>query len=74
MPFTRCLRRSAGLSAVKVALLRECLQGELLIDPRRLARSIEALPLNLERARPLDEAISSAAGLGAFEWIRRAAR
>jgi uncharacterized flavoprotein (TIGR03862 family) len=65
------LRRSAGLSAVKVALLRECLHIEVLTDPLRLASSIKALPLILERARPLDEAISSAGGIALEELDER---
>lgn len=65
------LRRSAGLSAVKVALLRECLPGETLTDPSQLARLIKALPLTLQRARPLDEAISSAGGIALEELDER---
>lgn len=57
------LKRRAGLSAVKTALLREILPPEAFADAGRLAAAIKALPLRLRAPRPLDEAISSAGGL-----------
>lgn len=51
------LRRTTGLSGVKAGLLRE------LGDPEQPARSIKRLPVRLEAARPLEEAISSAGGV-----------
>src|SRR5690606_19097373 len=57
------LRRLAGLDAVKVALLHEVLDKARLADPGALAATIKRLPLVLERARPMAEAISSAGGV-----------
>ena len=57
------LKRAAGLSGVKAALLRECADPADFADPARLAAIIKALPLRLVAARPLDEAISSAGGV-----------
>ena len=57
------LRRQAGLEGVKAALLREVLGKELLEDVRAVADAIKRLPLRLQRARPIDEAISSAGGV-----------
>ncbi len=57
------LQRHAGIAGVKAGLLREAVPNEVLADPARLAEAIKALPIVLESARPLDEAISSAGGL-----------
>ncbi len=57
------LRKAAGIEGVKAALLRECLPKESFDDPARLASGIKALPLKLESARPIAEAISSAGGV-----------
>ncbi len=57
------LRRRLGIDGVRAALLRECLSGDALTDPQRLAAGIKSLPLRLEATRPLDEAISSAGGV-----------
>jgi uncharacterized flavoprotein (TIGR03862 family) len=57
------LQSRAGISGVKMALLRECLTADALADPARLAAAIKALPLRLVATRPLDEAISSAGGV-----------
>lgn len=62
------LRRRAGLSGVKAALLHELLAPESLRDMLELARRIKCLPLPLIAARPLDEAISTAGGV-AFEAV-----
>ena len=56
------LRKVLGLSAVKIALLREC-APDALGDPARIARALKALPLPLAGPRPLDEAISTAGGV-----------
>lgn len=63
------LRRSAGLDAVKVALLHEALPRERMGDAALLAATAKALPLTLHAARPVAEAISSAGGVraGAFD-------
>lgn len=58
-----CLRSKYKLSAVKVALVYECLSKATLAQPEALAAGLKALPLNLLRPRPLDEAISSAGGV-----------
>lgn len=57
------LHRQAGLGGVKVALLRELAPGEAFTDPARLSPWIKALPIELVRARPIEEAISSAGGV-----------
>jgi uncharacterized flavoprotein (TIGR03862 family) len=62
------LQSRLGLKGVKAALLRECLGADDYRDPPRLAAAIKSLPLVLKRARPIDEAISSAGGV-AFDAI-----
>jgi predicted flavoprotein YhiN len=57
-----------GLTGVKAGLLRECASAEDFKDPARLAVRIKALPLTLVRARPIDEAISTAGGV-AFDAV-----
>ncbi|SDG39778.1 TIGR03862 family flavoprotein [Phytopseudomonas seleniipraecipitans] len=57
------LHRQAGLDGAKAALLRELAPAEHFADPLRLAASIKALPIELRRPRPLEEAISSAGGV-----------
>lgn len=56
------LRKTLGLSPVKIALLREC-AGPALSDPDAAARAVKALTLPLRGPRPIDEAISTAGGL-----------
>jgi uncharacterized flavoprotein (TIGR03862 family) len=58
-----CLKSRLGLSAAAIALLHELLARAALDDPRRLAARIKCLALTLHRARPIDEAISSAGGV-----------
>jgi uncharacterized flavoprotein (TIGR03862 family) len=65
------LRKAVGLTGVKASLLREGIDVALLTDPERLAQRIKALPLKLERPRPLAEAISSAGGLALTEIDER---
>jgi uncharacterized flavoprotein (TIGR03862 family) len=57
------LRRQAGIEGVKAGLLYEVLSKAGLQDPARVAATLKSLPLKLVRARPLDEAISSAGGV-----------
>jgi uncharacterized flavoprotein (TIGR03862 family) len=57
------LHRQLGLDGAKAALLRELTSAEDFADMVRLARAIKALPIELLRTRPLDEAISSAGGV-----------
>lgn len=57
------LHRHAGIDGAKSALLHEILDREGFNDPQRLTDTIKALPLRLLRARPIEEAISSAGGV-----------
>jgi len=57
------LQSRLGLTGVKAGLLRECASAEDFRDPERLGLRIKALPLRLLRARPVDEAISTAGGV-----------
>ncbi|MGO4526760.1 NAD(P)/FAD-dependent oxidoreductase [Microvirga sp. 2MCAF35] len=56
------LRKSAGLSPVGIALLREA-SPSLPAEPDTLARLIKAVPLTLTGMKSLDRAISSAGGV-----------
>ncbi|MEJ8307525.1 TIGR03862 family flavoprotein [Agrobacterium larrymoorei] len=60
--FSNKLRKSVGLSPVKVALLRECASPQYL-QVSVLAQLIKAVPLVLSAPRPITEAISSAGGI-----------
>ncbi len=57
------LRRHAGVSGVKAALVFEVLDKARLGNSDVLAQTIHRLPLRLLRTRPLAEAISSAGGV-----------
>lgn len=57
------LRRQAGIDGVKSALLHEVLDKPALQDMTRVASILKRLPLRLLRARPMDEAISTAGGV-----------
>ena len=57
------LRRRAGITGVKAALLHEYATPADLAAPERLAAILKSLPLRLESPRPIDEAISSAGGV-----------
>jgi uncharacterized flavoprotein (TIGR03862 family) len=57
------LQSRLGIKGVKAGLLRECLSKEQFADEAQLARAIKRLPVRLQRARPIDEAISSAGGV-----------
>lgn len=61
--FSTRLRKGAGLDGVKAALVRECIKGASQLNPEHLAAAIKALPLTLDKARPIEEAISSAGGI-----------
>lgn len=56
------LRKAIGLDGVRAGLLRE-LAPDAPEEPEALARLLKALPMPVERARPLAEAISSAGGV-----------
>jgi uncharacterized flavoprotein (TIGR03862 family) len=57
------LRSKLGLHPIHTALVHECLNSTQIQDCQQLALALKALPLRLLRARPIDEAISSAGGL-----------
>jgi uncharacterized flavoprotein (TIGR03862 family) len=57
------LKSRLGIDGVKAALLRELLPPATFADAAGLAAAIKALPLPLGRARPIDEAISTAGGV-----------
>ena len=57
------LRRVVGIDGVKAGLLYETLPKEALSDASRVAATLKAVPLTLLRARPIEEAISSAGGV-----------
>ena len=62
------IQSRTGLKGVKTGLLREIVPADAFHDPARLAAAIKALPLKLERPRPVTEAISTAGGV-AFEAL-----
>ncbi len=70
------LRRQAGLTGVRAALLRELAPDALGGDADALATLIKALPLRMRAPRPLAEAISSAGGVAHAavdaRWMLRA--
>ena len=57
------LQSRLGIKGVKSGLLRECLAKDQFADADLLAAAIKRLPVVLKRARPIDEAISSAGGI-----------
>jgi uncharacterized flavoprotein (TIGR03862 family) len=57
------LKSRLGIAGLKMALLHELLSPEQLNNPQALAAALKGLPLKLSRARPLEEAISTAGGV-----------
>ena len=57
------LKSRLGLEGIKAAILYELLDKSAMANAASLAVAIKALPVKLVRARPLDEAISSAGGV-----------
>ena len=57
------LRKAAGISGVKAALLRECAVKEAFSSPETLADAIKALPLRLANPTSMESAISVAGGI-----------
>ncbi len=57
------LRKRLGIDGVKTLLLREALPASELNDPTKLVAALKALPIVLQRPRPIAEAISSAGGV-----------
>ena len=61
--FSEHLRRHAGLTGAKAALIHELLDKSQRQHTDTVARTIKRLPLRLKRARPVAEAISTAGGV-----------
>jgi len=57
------LKSRLGLDGIKAAVLHELLDKPAMNDPVKLAHAIKGLPIKLTKARPIDEAISSAGGV-----------
>jgi uncharacterized flavoprotein (TIGR03862 family) len=57
------LKSRLGIQGLKATLLHECLNADELASPDVLAERLKAFPLTLVRARPIDEAISTAGGV-----------
>ncbi|MEN9886769.1 MAG: hypothetical protein RL758_1347 [Pseudomonadota bacterium] len=57
------LKSRLGLQGLKMALLHELLSKEQMNDAKQLAAALKHLPVTLLRARPVDEAISTAGGV-----------
>ena len=57
------LKSRLSLDGIKAAILHELLNKSAINDPVQLAVAIKALPITLQAARPIDEAISSAGGV-----------
>lgn len=62
------LHRQAGIDGAKSALLHEVLDRAAFDDVDQLVAAIKSLPLRLQRARPMDEAISTAGGVRLEEF------
>lgn len=61
--FSNKLRKSLGLSQVKVALLRELHPDIGKLEPEALATLVKNLQVPVDKPRPIAEAISSAGGI-----------
>lgn len=61
--FANHLRRRAGITGAKAALLYETTTPAQRSEPAKLAAALKALPLTLLAPRPIDEAISTAGGI-----------
>ncbi len=57
------LKSRLHLDGIKSAILHELLPKSVFESPAELAAAIKALPITLQAARPIDEAISSAGGV-----------
>jgi uncharacterized flavoprotein (TIGR03862 family) len=57
------LKARLGLEGVRTALMHELLPREVIADMQQLAAALKALPLRLQSARPIAEAISTAGGV-----------
>ena len=63
------LKSRLKLDGIKSAVLHECLPKADFANPQALARAIKGLPIHLSAARPIQEAISTAGGVG-FENLQ----
>lgn len=61
--FSNKLRKAAGLDGLKAALVRDLVPEASQLGPQELAALLKALPMRLDRTRPMDEAISVAGGV-----------
>ena len=61
------LEKSVGIRGIKAGLLWEFVPKADFANPERLARAIKDLPIPLNAARPLEEAISTAGGVAFAE-------
>ncbi len=61
--FANRVRKAAGLDGVKLALFRELTPEAAGLTPEALAARIKALPLHVDRTRPIEQAISTAGGV-----------
>ena len=66
--FGEHLRRRIGLKGMRANLLRECCPAPDQLAPDALAALLKALPLTVNSARPIDEAISTAGGVRLDEF------
>jgi len=57
------LKSRLGIEGIKAAVLYEVLSKADVVDAAKLAATIKALPICVDAARPIDEAISSAGGV-----------
>lgn len=57
------LKSRLGLEGVKMGLLHELCSAETMDHPEDLAACIKALPVHLDKPRPISEAISTAGGV-----------
>ena len=57
------LKSRLGLEGVKMGLLHELCSAETMAHPEDLAACIKALPVHLDKPRPISEAISTAGGV-----------
>lgn len=64
------LKSRLGLSAIKIALLREVLGKEACADTALLAKAVKAMPITVHAPRPIAEAISTAGGVS-FDSLDR---
>jgi uncharacterized flavoprotein (TIGR03862 family) len=63
------LKSRLKLDGIKSAVLHECVPKTDFANPEALARAIKGLPIHLSAARPVQEAISTAGGVG-FENLQ----